>query len=152
VGGRSVAPRDRSRIVRLLELDDAGRARAARGPNQLWTADTAIPRGSSASSWTATRSTRASTRAWTRWWPPAPRARCAPPTPPGASETARKALGFDELLAGDVEAMKRRTRNFARRQLTWMRKLGRGGGRRRDRPRRGDVAAELVPNGPTGAG
>jgi tRNA dimethylallyltransferase len=41
----------------------------------------------------------------------------------GASETARKALGFDELLAGDVEAMKRRTRNFAKRQLTWMRKL-----------------------------
>jgi len=41
----------------------------------------------------------------------------------GASETARKALGFDELLVGDVEAMKRRTRNYARRQLTWMRKL-----------------------------
>jgi tRNA dimethylallyltransferase len=41
----------------------------------------------------------------------------------GASETARKALGFDELLAGDVESMKRHTRNFARRQLTWMRKL-----------------------------
>ena len=41
----------------------------------------------------------------------------------GASATARKALGFEELLAGDVEAMKRRTRNYARRQLTWMRKL-----------------------------
>jgi tRNA dimethylallyltransferase len=41
----------------------------------------------------------------------------------GASETARKALGFDELLAGDVEAMKRGTRNYAKRQLTWMRKL-----------------------------
>jgi tRNA dimethylallyltransferase len=41
----------------------------------------------------------------------------------GASETARKALGFAELLAGDTEAMKRRTRNYARRQLTWMRKL-----------------------------
>jgi tRNA dimethylallyltransferase len=41
----------------------------------------------------------------------------------GASPTARKALGFDELLSGDVEAMKRRTRNYARRQLTWMRKL-----------------------------
>jgi tRNA dimethylallyltransferase len=41
----------------------------------------------------------------------------------GASGTARKALGFEELLAGDVEAMKRRTRNYARRQLTWMRKL-----------------------------
>jgi tRNA dimethylallyltransferase len=41
----------------------------------------------------------------------------------GASETARKALGFDELLGGDVEGMKRRTRNYAKRQLTWMRKL-----------------------------
>ena len=41
----------------------------------------------------------------------------------GASMTARKALGFEELLAGDLEAMKRRTRNYARRQLTWMRKL-----------------------------
>jgi tRNA dimethylallyltransferase len=41
----------------------------------------------------------------------------------GASLTARRALGFDELLAGDVDAMKRRTRNYARRQLTWMRKL-----------------------------
>ncbi|HET8978609.1 MAG TPA: tRNA dimethylallyltransferase, partial [Solirubrobacteraceae bacterium] len=42
----------------------------------------------------------------------------------GATGTARKALGFDELLAGDVEGMKRRTRHYARRQLTWMRKLG----------------------------
>jgi tRNA dimethylallyltransferase len=41
----------------------------------------------------------------------------------GASATARKALGFEELLVADVEAMKRRTRNYARRQLTWMRKL-----------------------------
>jgi tRNA dimethylallyltransferase len=41
----------------------------------------------------------------------------------GASPTARKALGFDDLLAGDIESMKRRTRNYARRQLTWMRKL-----------------------------
>jgi tRNA dimethylallyltransferase len=41
----------------------------------------------------------------------------------GASETARQALGFAELLAGDVEAMRRRSRNYAKRQLTWMRKL-----------------------------
>jgi tRNA dimethylallyltransferase len=41
----------------------------------------------------------------------------------GASRTARAALGFDELLRGDVDAMKRRTRNYARRQLTWMRRL-----------------------------
>ena len=41
----------------------------------------------------------------------------------GASDTARKALGFEDLLSGDIEQMKRRTRNYARRQLTWMRKL-----------------------------
>jgi tRNA dimethylallyltransferase len=41
----------------------------------------------------------------------------------GASATARKALGFEELLAGDVEEMKRHTRNYAKRQLTWMRKM-----------------------------
>lgn len=39
------------------------------------------------------------------------------------SRTARKALGFDELLGGDIERMKRRSRNYARRQLTWMRKM-----------------------------
>jgi tRNA dimethylallyltransferase len=41
----------------------------------------------------------------------------------GPSRTARKALGFDELLGGDIEAMKKRSRNYARRQLTWQRKI-----------------------------
>lgn len=41
----------------------------------------------------------------------------------GPSRTARKALGFEDLLAGDVERMKKRSRNYARRQLTWMRKI-----------------------------
>jgi len=41
----------------------------------------------------------------------------------GPGRTARKALGLNEILAGDVETMKRRSRNYARRQLTWMRKI-----------------------------
>lgn len=41
----------------------------------------------------------------------------------GASRTARSAIGFAELLEGDVEAMKRSQRAFARRQLTWMRRM-----------------------------
>jgi tRNA dimethylallyltransferase len=41
----------------------------------------------------------------------------------GPGRTARKALGFDELLGGDLETMKKRSRNYARRQLTWMRKI-----------------------------
>jgi tRNA dimethylallyltransferase len=40
----------------------------------------------------------------------------------GPSRTARKALGFDEVLSGEVELMQKRSRNYARRQLTWMRK------------------------------
>lgn len=62
----------------------------------------------------------------------------------GPSRTARKALGFDELITGDVELMKRRSRNYARRQLTWMRKMA--GVRRIDRGSRSDeeVAAEII--------
>jgi tRNA dimethylallyltransferase len=41
----------------------------------------------------------------------------------GASRTARSALGFEELLDDDTDAMKRRTRNYAKRQLSWMRRL-----------------------------
>lgn len=41
----------------------------------------------------------------------------------GASRTARAAIGFEELLAGDVEAMKGAQWRYARRQLTWMRRM-----------------------------
>ena len=41
----------------------------------------------------------------------------------GASPSARQALGFEELLRGDVAAMQQRTRRYAKRQLTWLRKL-----------------------------
>ena len=65
----------------------------------------------------------------------------------GASVTARKALGFEELLADDVEAMKRHTRNYAKRQLTWMRKLA--GVRAIDVTGRDpdDVAREILDSG-----
>jgi tRNA dimethylallyltransferase len=62
----------------------------------------------------------------------------------GPSRTARKALGFDELIGGDIERMKKRSRNYARRQLTWMRKVPNL--YRIDRAGRGDgdVAAEIA--------
>jgi tRNA dimethylallyltransferase len=41
----------------------------------------------------------------------------------GPSRTARKALGFDEVLSGDLQTMQQRSRNYARRQLAWMRKM-----------------------------
>lgn len=42
----------------------------------------------------------------------------------GASETARRAAGFAELERDDVDAMRTRTWQVARRQRTWLRKLG----------------------------
>ena len=62
----------------------------------------------------------------------------------GPGRTARMALGFDDLLAGDVAAMQKRSRNYARRQLTWMRKIP--GLRAVDRSGRGDaeVAGEIL--------
>lgn len=59
------------------------------------------------------------------------------------SRTARVALGFDEILSGDLETMQQRSRNYARRQLTWMRKIPNL--RWIDRGTRGDgeIAAEI---------
>jgi tRNA dimethylallyltransferase len=62
----------------------------------------------------------------------------------GPSRTARKALGFDELLAGDLEALKKRSRNYARRQLTWMRKIPNLHAIDRTGRSDADVAAELA--------
>ena len=121
-----IDPNDAQRVVRALELLELGELEPPddrAGPSQLWTADTRHPtrlvaltmdrdalyarieeRVDAMVAAGAVEEVRAAHAA-------------------GASDTARKALGFDELLAGDVEAMKRRTRNYARRQLTWMRKL-----------------------------
>jgi len=119
----TIDPNDRTRIVRSLELLELGELEQPAGPNQLWTEVTRHPtrliglvmdRAALYERIDARVDAMVAAGA-------ASEARAA--NAAGASETARKALGFDDLLAGDVEAMKRRTRNLARRQLTWMRKL-----------------------------
>jgi tRNA dimethylallyltransferase len=118
-----IDPHDGRRVVRALELLDAGELEPPEGPSQLWSAE--LRRPTLLAGLTMEREAlyaridervdamlAAGAREEVR------RAHAA-----GASQTARKALGFEELLAGDVESMKRHTRNYARRQLTWMRKL-----------------------------
>ena len=119
----TIDPADRHRIVRALELEEIGALEPPEGDSQLWSAEVRHPTrlvglvmerealyariGRRVDAMVAAgviEEVRAAHRA-------------------GASSTARAALGFEELLAGDVEAMKRRTRNYAKRQLTWMRKL-----------------------------
>jgi tRNA dimethylallyltransferase len=144
----TIDPRDRHRIVRALELEAQGALDedAPRRENRLWTDDTRRPtrlvaltmdrdqlklridaRVDAMIAAGAVEEVRAAEAA-------------------GASATARKALGFDELLRGDVDAMKIRTRQYARRQLTWLRKLP--GVERVDLTDRApaDVARELLPD------
>ena len=119
----TIDPRDRHRVVRALELHEQGALQPPGGPNQLWTADTRHPtRLVGLVRDRAELYERIDARVDAMVWAgAAAEARAADAA--GASATARVALGFDELLRGDIDAMKRRTRNFARRQLTWLRKL-----------------------------
>ena len=62
----------------------------------------------------------------------------------GARRTARAAIGFDELLEGDAEAMERAQWRYARRQLTWMRRMEDVVQLDRSGRSNADVAAEIV--------
>jgi tRNA dimethylallyltransferase len=143
-------PNDRQRVMRALELADAGELESAteeEGPrtrSQLWSEEVRRPTlligltmGREALYAQIDARVQAMLDAGVH--EEVVRADAA-----GVSVTARKALGFEELLAGDVEAMKQRTRNYAKRQLSWMRKLG--GVRAIDVTRcdPDDVAGEIV--------
>ena len=122
----SVHPNDRRRIVRALELTDAGLS--LKGPaNRLWSADTRhqttafgldVPRDE-LSRRIAERS-EAMFEAGVR--EEVERALAGP-----ISATARKALGLDEIARlGDreaVEAISLRTRRYAAYQRKWMRRI-----------------------------
>jgi len=118
-----IAPGDRQRVVRALELDDAGELEPGPEHSELWSDDVRHPTLLAGLTMDRERlyariDARVDGMLAAGAQDQVRRAATA-----GASDTARKALGFEELLAGDIEATKRRTRNYARRQLTWMRKL-----------------------------
>jgi tRNA dimethylallyltransferase len=118
-----IEPGDRQRIVRALELLDAGELEPPDRESELWTDAT---RHETLLIGLVMERLELYTRIDARveaMVAAGAEAQVRQANAAGASATARKALGFEELLSGDVEAMKRRTRNYARRQLTWMRKL-----------------------------
>jgi tRNA dimethylallyltransferase len=119
----SIDPNDRQRIVRALELLDAGELEPPNGPSQLWTSDVRRPTLLAGLVMEREALYARIEERIDAMLAAGVREEVLAAHAAGASDTARKALGFDDLLAGDVEAMKRRTRNYARRQLTWMRKL-----------------------------
>ncbi len=147
----SVDPNDRKRIARLTELSRAG-IDAAHGGEGMWTAELRHPtllvgltidREELAERIDVRVDRMIAAGA-------AEEARGADEA--GASRTARSALGFEELLrdidaapsAETVEAIKSAHRSYARRQLTWMRRME--GVTLIDRTGRDDeeVAAEVI--------
>jgi tRNA dimethylallyltransferase len=133
----AVEPTDRTRVVRALELLEMGEEPAPAGAeSRLWTAELRRPTVLCGLILERDRlyeqiDARVDAMVAAGAADEVRRAVAA-----GASPTARKALGFDELLRGDVEGMTRRTRNYAKRQLTWMRRL--------ERAHMVDVAADPV--------
>lgn len=118
-----IEPADRSRIVRALELAEMGRLEEPEDENELWTEDVRVPTllfGLTMEREQLYRKIDERVEAIVEAGA-AEEVRAAEAA--GASATARKALGYEELLRGDVEGLKRRTRNYAKRQLSWMRKL-----------------------------
>jgi tRNA dimethylallyltransferase len=120
----AVSPTDRTRLIRALELLEMGEDPAPVGDDsRLWTAELRRPTLLCGLTMDRERlyeriDARVDAMVAAGAADEVRRADAA-----GASATARKALGFEELLRGDVEGMKRRTRNYAKRQLTWMRRL-----------------------------
>ena len=90
--------------MRALELLDLGELEPPEGPSQLWSAELRHPTllvGLTMERDALYARDRRARRGDARGRAPA--RRCAARNAAGASETARKALGFEELLAGDVE-------------------------------------------------
>jgi tRNA dimethylallyltransferase len=120
----AIDPRDRTRVSRALELLEMGEEPAPAGPeSRLWTARLRHPTllvGLTMERDALYKRIEARVEEMVAAGA-AEEVRRADAA--GASRTARAALGFEELMRGDVEAMKRRTRNYAKRQLTWLRRL-----------------------------
>ena len=119
--GERVHPNDRKRVARALELQRVGLDPPERS-GELWTArlrhptvliGLTIDRKELADR--IDRRVEAMVAGGA-----AEEAKAALPT---ASRTAASALGFDELLRGDVEAVKSAHRRYARRQMTWLRRM-----------------------------
>ena len=118
----TIASADSRRTLRALEAVEQGRSAADRPQNRLWMSETRVPteifalvmdreqlyaRIEARIDEMIALGAEAEVRG----------------AEPLAGRTARQALGFDELLAGDIDKLKTNTRRYAKRQLTWLRKL-----------------------------
>jgi tRNA dimethylallyltransferase len=119
----TIAPTDGRRVARALELHQMGELRDRGGRSELWTTSTRVPTLLAGLVMERAELYRRIDARADAMVAAGAREEVRNAVARGASATARGALGFEQLLAGDVEGMRRRSRHYARRQLTWMRKL-----------------------------
>jgi tRNA dimethylallyltransferase len=120
----SIEPADGHRLVRALELLDAGQPPpAAREASTLWTAHTRHPTFLAGLTMERAALYARIEERIDAMVAAGAREEVEAAVAAGASRGARQALGFEALLEGDVPAMKAQTRRYAKRQLTWMRRL-----------------------------
>jgi tRNA dimethylallyltransferase len=146
-----VHPNDRKRIARLTELARAG-VQAHGGGEGIWTAELRQPTLLVGLTMDRERLARRISERVDAMLAAGAAEEARAAAQAGASRTLRAALGFEQLLEGHdgppppeaVEAIKAAHRSYARRQLTWMRRMK--GVTLVDRSERDDaqVASEIV--------
>ncbi|HZU61361.1 MAG TPA: tRNA (adenosine(37)-N6)-dimethylallyltransferase MiaA [Solirubrobacteraceae bacterium] len=118
-----VDPGDRQRIIRALELLDAGELEPVQEESQLWTDAVRHPTLLVGLVMERSQLYDRIERRVDAMLAAGAQEEVRRAAEAGVSPTVAKALGFQELLSNDLAGMKRRSRQYARRQLTWMRKL-----------------------------
>ncbi|CAA9472813.1 MAG: tRNA dimethylallyltransferase [uncultured Solirubrobacteraceae bacterium] len=141
----TVRSTDTHRLIRTLELEALGALTPPRPQSQLWTTETRHPTRLVACVMERTALHGAIAARVERMVADGAADQVRRADAAGASPTARKALGFQELLDDDPGGMLGRTRRYARRQVTWLRKLPDVETVDLTDRRPEDVAAELLP-------
>lgn len=118
----TVHPNDRKRIARLTELQRAG-IEPPRSSERLWTRELRHPTLLCGLTIERGELARRIEARFDAMLAAGVEAEVRRAEDAGASRTARAAIGFEELLRDDVEVTKAAQRRYARRQLTWMRKM-----------------------------
>jgi len=145
-GAASVHPNDRRRVVRALELTDAGRSLKAPA-DRLWSADTRHPTASFGLEVPRSELLRRIEARTEAMFEAGVRDEVAQALAEPISVTARKALGLEDIARlGDreaAEALSLRTRRYAVYQRKWMRRIPGLVSVAADRPP-GEVADEIL--------
>ena len=115
-------PNDRKRIARYTELLRGGDQPHATA-TKLWTADLRHPTLMAGLTMERDPLVERVRKRVDRMFDDGVEAEVRAADAAGASRTARAAIGFSEALEGDRESMARAQAAYARRQMTWMRKL-----------------------------